>query len=215
MRYRLTNLSALVLVSFFLYGCAGNGVNTSQQPEAPVVHQKTPAQIEIEQAARVAEERRQIEIANKYNYAVALMSQGKLKKAENIFISLTKSQPELSGPWVNLGIMAEKNDQLAGAKQFYTTALQHNDKNVEALNNLGVIKRNEGLFEEAKELYSKGLNVDSKNKNLNYNMAVLNEIYLNNYPQALHYYESYVASLEQPDPKVDRWIKSLKRKTQH
>ena len=59
-----------------------------------------------------------------------------------------------------------------------------------------------------------GLTIDPKNKNLNYNMAVLNELYLNDYTTALQYYQSYVAVLDKPDAKVNRWIKSLKRKTE-
>jgi Flp pilus assembly protein TadD len=199
----------LVFVSFFLYGCAGNNVKVSQT----IAPQKTAAQLAAEKAAKIAEAKRQQEIKQEYNQAADLMSKGQYSQAESQFLALSQKAPKLSSIWVNLGILAEKKNDTDAAIKCYKTALEKNPNDVVALNNLGVIKRNQGHFDEASSLYERGLKVDPRNKNLNYNMAVLNEIYLNNYPKAISYYQTYVASLDKPDAKVEGWIKALKRKT--
>jgi tetratricopeptide (TPR) repeat protein len=208
MRYRLTNIITWVFVSSFLYGCATHNVKVTET----VAPQKTAAQLAVEKAAKLAENKRLEDIKKAYAQAADLMTRGQYTQAESQFLALSQKAPELSSVWVNLGILAEKKNDIVSAIKYYEFALKQNPKDVVALNNLGVINRNQGHFDIAANLYRRGLKVDPRNKNLNYNMAVLNEIYLNNYPKAISYYQTYVATLDKPDMKVEGWIKALKRK---
>jgi|GEM_PF-6551709 len=214
MWYRLTRIFIILISSYLLFGCAGTPVGGSKS--VSVVNQaKNQEILARKKAAKAVAARRQALLLKKYRVASALMVKGKDDQAMQRMQTLTTEDPSLSGPWVSMGMLAEKKQDETAAKKFYETALKYKPGSIEALNNLGLIYQSEGHFKKAQALFQKGLRINPGNMTVNYNLAVLNELYLNNMPKALHYYQSYLASLDKPDPKVSMWIKLLKRKIGH
>ncbi|UZE97806.1 tetratricopeptide repeat protein [Alkalimarinus alittae] len=153
-----------------------------------------------------------------YQQAIDLIEHGKLADADKLLIKVADKYPDLAAPLYNLGVIAENQKDIDSAVEYYNRAIAADKKYYLAYNNLGIISRSKGDFDQALSYYKLGLKAAPYNAELNYNMAVLNEIYLHDYKAAIKYYEQYLASFDdnsvsEPDKNVVSWIKDLKRRS--
>lgn len=191
----------LIVLSVFLTACAGN-------KPVPVDPQ---AQLVIEKQ-KVAERAKQEQILADFQLAVGKLSAGEVGEAKSILLSITENSDKYSGPYVNLGVIEEKENNLEKAEEFYQKALSINPGNLVAYNQLGLLKRKQGDFEQARNLFKKGLDIDANNPDLNYNAGVLFELYLQDYAQARLHYKKYLEAASTPDDDVRKWLVALDRK---
>ncbi len=147
-----------------------------------------------------------------YQAAVQYLEQGDYDRAKPVFIALAQKYPDFAGPLANLGILAEQQGDMDAAIAQYQVALAIKPDHVAALNNLAILLQQRGEFERAAEFYLRGLKAAPTSPELNYNLAVLYELYLRDFNKAIRYYESYNASLDQPDAEVETLLKGLKRR---
>ncbi len=152
----------------------------------------------------------QVEI--NFHDAVASMQQKNWDHAEAVLKQLAEKNPKLSGVYLNLGIVyRNKGDNEKAAAEF-NRAINANMKNVDAYNQLAVLKREAGDFNAAEGLYQKALGIWPFYPEGHKNIAILYDLYLGKPELALPHYQAYQQLLSAPDKQVDSWIADLQRR---
>ena len=152
----------------------------------------------------------QVEVS--FGDAVSSMQQKNWDRAETILQQLAAANPTLSGVHLNLGIVYRAKNLPAKAAESFNRAITANPKNVDAYNQLAVIKREAGDFAAAETLYQKALAVWPFYPDGHKNVAILYELYMGKPEQALPHYQAYQQLLAAPDKQVDSWIADLQRR---
>ena len=147
-----------------------------------------------------------------FDSGVNLLRDGRLDAAQTLFEKLTRAQPELAGPWVNLGHIHLARGEQAQAEVALSQALATNPNNCDALNQMGVLARRDGRFEEAEKLYRHCLVVDPTYASARLNLAILYELYMGRLGEALASYNTYQMMLPEPDSQVGGWVMDLQRR---
>ncbi|WP_223421980.1 tetratricopeptide repeat protein [Alcanivorax limicola] len=135
-----------------------------------------------------------------------------LPRALVVFQSLTARYPALSGPWVNVGLIALRQQNWQDAEAALRQALDVNAQNPYAHNALGIALREQGRFAEAADHYQHAVTLDPLYARAHFNLGVLAELYLQDIPQALAHFQAYQALQRQPDSTVANWITDLERR---
>lgn len=185
-------LPALMVGLLVLSGCAGLG-----STPAPSLSPEVQAQMQ-----------------ERHQRALAAMAQGDQGLAQTIWQEMISLQPSLVVPYVNLGVLAERQGDKEAAKGWYEKALIVDATQPEALNQLGVLYREDGQFNQALECYQRALAANDQLPQAHYNLGILYDLYLADYQQAIAHYEQYQALSEDKDENVARWIIDLKRRVQ-
>ena len=147
-----------------------------------------------------------------FDRAVELMSQGKSDAAEVLLSELTESQPELAGPWINLGLIRASQDDAAGAESAFNEAVSANPNNCDARNQLGILLRRRGAFSAAEQQYQECLKVDPTRADVQLNLGILYELYMGRLADALVAYGEYQMLVAEPDQQVAGWVADLERR---
>jgi len=147
-----------------------------------------------------------------YDRALGFMQSGQLESAEVLLLEVSESQPELAGPWVNLGLLEAQRGNHDAASDAFTMALQANPKNCTALTSFGVHKRRQGDFTGAESLYLRCLKANPGYADAYLNLGVLYELYLGRFSEALAAYNDYQVMVSQPDQRVAGWVIDLERR---
>ena len=146
-----------------------------------------------------------------YEQAVASMAAGDEIDAELRFQEFLLQFPDYPGAHVNLAIIFAGRGDLVAAENALTDALIIDPEHAPALNQLGMTLRRQGKFEEADAAYRRAITASADYALAHYNLAVLNDLYLRRYDEALEHYERYQV-LAGEDEQVGRWIADLKRR---
>ena len=148
-----------------------------------------------------------------YAAALALMDAGDLEGAQAHLVALTREVPELSEPYVTLGLLVERvedsetNEQQA--QQWYERALRANRREDRAHHQLAVLARKRGDFQTAARHYQAALKLKPGTPLYHRNIGILYDIYLGKPAVALEQYETYL-KLVGEDEQVKLWIVDLK-----
>jgi len=147
-----------------------------------------------------------------FRAALVAMQQKQWVQAETLLRKIAIENPKLSGVYVNLGIICRaKGDNIKAAEEF-ELAINANPQNLDAYNQLAIVKREAGKFSDAEALYLKALNVWPFHSESHKNIAILYELYMGKPEQALPHYLAYQQLLPAPDKQVDSWIADLQRR---
>lgn len=152
----------------------------------------------------------QVEI--NFRDAVVSMQQKNWDRAEAVLKQLAEKNPKLSGIHLNLGIVYRNKGDVEKAAVEFNRAISANMKNVEAYNQLAVLKREAGDFAAAESLYQKALGIWPFYPEGHKNIAILYDLYLGKPEQALPHYQAYQQLLPAPDKQVDSWVADLQRR---
>lgn len=147
-----------------------------------------------------------------YVRAMKTMRDEEYKKAIVMLQSLSSRYPELSGPLVNQGIAYLKLEKYEDAREVLEKALEVNERNPYAHNNLGVALRELGKFDEAQEHYREALELDPKYARAHFNLGVLAELYMQDLSLALEHFRRYQELQSEPDKNVGNWISDLEQR---
>jgi tetratricopeptide (TPR) repeat protein len=147
-----------------------------------------------------------------FDQAVAALRSGRLREAEVLLQEITADQPELAGPWVNLGQVYVMLEQFEDARMAFTHAIAANPRSCAAHNQLGVLSRQFGDFRSAEEHYRSCLEQVPDFKDAYLNLGILYELYLGRLPEALEAYRRYQLLAVEPDRKVQGWVMDLERR---
>lgn len=146
--------------------------------------------------------------------ALRAMRHGHYREAERALLGLTRTSPELSGPFANLGIVYDRLGKLPEAAQALKQAIALNPGRAAYYSQLGIVYRQSGRFDDAREAYARALRVDPDYPNAHLNLGILYDMYLEDFGRALQHYERYQALQPSADAQVSKWIVDLKQRHQ-
>ncbi len=158
----------------------------------------------IADAARVSPELRE-----RYLAAVGYLEQGLYERGVAELEAVTKQQPELANPHVDLGIAYARTGRLADAAASLERAVALGAAHPIALEELGLVYRKQGRFAEARTQYERALALYPDFHLANRNLAILCDLYQRDYACAVRHYEAYQA-LVPDDQQVAIWIADIK-----
>jgi len=148
-----------------------------------------------------------------YLDAITLMQEHEWKAAQQRLSPITVSHPQLSGPWLNLGITQLQLGNSAAAESSFKRSLDANPGNIEACNQLGILYRRAGQLDDAHRFYEAALLHDPDYADAHWNLGILHDQYLSNPQLALQHYERFQEITGSGDPQLQAWIDELRQKT--
>lgn len=135
-----------------------------------------------------------------------------LGRAEGLLNRVTELQPELSGPWVNLGQVYLAGERAVEARAAFERAIAANPTNCAAYNQLGVLARQQGELGAAERSYLACIERNPDFPQVYLNLGILYELYLGRLPQALEAYRTYQSLVDMEDTRVKGWVLDLERR---
>lgn len=147
-----------------------------------------------------------------YQHALDSMKAGKHKQAIKQFNNITKTNPELSGPFTNLGMLYLKSNSLDQAEQALQKAVTLKPTNMIGYNYLGIVFRHQGRFTDAEKAYLKAIEIDSNYPYAHLNLGILYDLYKSDLSKAILHYQRYLSLSDDPDKMVEKWIVDIKRR---
>ncbi|MGI9326409.1 MAG: tetratricopeptide repeat protein [Pseudomonadales bacterium] len=205
--------SLLLLATGLITGCAGAPVS-EHEVNAATDRQERTADAQTQHAhSAIPAPSVKGRNAEDFATAVAAIKSGDLAEAERLLRRVTESQPELAGPWVNLGQVYLSLGQQEEARLAFRKAIAANPANCAAYNQLGVLSRQMGDFDAAENHYLSCLSNNPDSADIYLNLGILYELYLGRLPEALSAYRQYQVLVDEPDRKVAGWVMDLERRT--
>ena len=148
-----------------------------------------------------------------YLDAIALMQEHEWLAAQQRLSPITVLHPQLSGPWLNLGITRLQLGDSSAAEAAFMRSLEANPGNIEACNQLGILYRRAGRLDEARRFYEAALLHDPDYADAHWNLGILHDQYLSNPQQALQHYERFQEITGSGDQQLQAWIDELRQQT--
>ncbi|MGK0499579.1 MAG: Tfp pilus assembly protein PilF [Oceanicoccus sp.] len=161
----------------------------------------------LQQRPNVSEETRRT-----FAQAKRLMEEKNWEAAEIELQLLIVSQPQLSGPYLQLALLYKNTGRADLAKYNFEQSIKANGNNVYAYNHYALFLREQGGFDSAEEVYQQALMVWPDYASAHLNLGILYDLYRGQLQQALNQYQIYQRLQDQPDRKVTGWIIDIERR---
>lgn len=152
------------------------------------------------------------QVQQRYQDALALIRDRNRDAARTLLLEITREQPDLSGPWTNLGRIYLQDGDPDSARKAFERAVATNPGNCAAHSEYGVMLRKLGEFDAALGQYKACLAAQPDHADTYYNLGILYELYLGKLGEALDAYRQYLQLTKNPDKKVEGWIADLERR---
>ena len=149
-------------------------------------------------------------VSMQFERALTLLGAGDVDLAVKELELLSGSNPEYSGPVLNLGIAYSKSGKLPEAEQAFKMAIARKPDSAAAYNQLGILYRKLGRFTDAVNSYQRALEIQPDYALAHLNLGVLYDLYLQQPDKALQEFESYESLTGASDAVVNGWIKEIK-----
>ncbi len=146
-----------------------------------------------------------------FDRAVTLLDAGDDKGAIAILEPMVDASPNVSAPYINLGIAYARTGQADKAEPQFKKALALVPGHPVACNAYGLLCRKAGRFDEARILYEQALASYPLYYPVHKNLGILCDLYLNDLACALAHYEQYSAA-NPDDEQVNAWIADLRNR---
>lgn len=207
MRYLL----ALLLCTILLTACSSS-LKKDEPASAPAVVSTAPGaaaaadpyltyKVDVSAATR-----------ERFNAGLKLIESKDWARAKAQFEALHRDEPKLSGPLVNLAIIARAQNQRAEAQTLLQKAIALNRFNWDAYLLLALEYREAGEFSRAAAVYGDALKLWPDNETVHLNAGILQDLYVGNLPQALTHYQRYLALHGTEDKWVKAWAADVERR---
>jgi Flp pilus assembly protein TadD len=148
-----------------------------------------------------------------FDSARQALAAGNTVEAERAFIALTKSNPDLSGPYANLGLIHRQAGKTAEAVDALEKAVQLSPQRADLHSQLGVTYRMAGDFSKAKASYEQSIALDADYAPAVLNLGILYDLYLWDGMRALELYDRYLQLTPGGDEQVKRWVSDLRNRS--
>jgi Flp pilus assembly protein TadD len=148
-----------------------------------------------------------------FDSARQALAAGRTAEAERGFVALTKSNPELSGPYANLGLIHRQAGKTADAVAALEKAVQLSPQRAELRNQLGIAYRMAGDFTKARAAYEEAIALDANYADAVLNLGILYDLYLWDGARALELYDRYLQLTPGGDDQVGRWVSDLRNRS--
>jgi tetratricopeptide (TPR) repeat protein len=140
------------------------------------------------------------------------LAAGRTADAERAFTALTKSHPELSGPYANLGLIHRQAAKYPEAIAALEKAVSLSPQRADLHNQLGITYRMAGDFKKAKTSYEQSIALDATYAPAVLNLGILYDLYLWDGERALELYDRYLQLAPGGDDQVKRWVSDLRNR---
>lgn len=218
----LKGAALLLTLCLALSGCSSvaQGLPASVQAAAKsVVDAVTPAAASASAPAAAAPEARpepEVPVSpaaqRTFDDALRALRAGRADEAERAFVALTKSNPELGGPFANLGVIYRQGGKLPESAKALEEAVRVSPRQPVYFNHLGITYRHQGQFAKAREAYEQAIALDANYGAPLLNLGILHDLYLGDAGRALDLYGRYLALSPAGDATVTKWIADLKNR---
>jgi tetratricopeptide (TPR) repeat protein len=138
---------------------------------------------------------------------------GRTADAERGYVALTKSDPDLAGPYANLGLIYRQAGKTPEAVAALEKAVQLSPQRADLHNQLGITYRMAGAFAKAKASYEQSMSVDGSYAPAVLNLGILYDLYLWDGARALELYDRYLQLTPGGDDQVKRWVSDLRNRS--
>lgn len=179
----------VVATVFWLAGCETTSAPKSGKTSAGV-NSLTP-----DQSARFRE-------------ALGKLDQEQPQAAEDLLVSLSRDRSEVAEIWLNLALSQYQQKKWTAAQKSLNTLLTSASPIAEVHNLAGLLAVEEGKFPEAEQHFQKAIALRPAYANALYNMALLQDIYLQNTQVAVDYYKKYLSEVKE-DEATKVWVENL------
>lgn len=196
-------LFSLLWLTLGLVGCAASLPPTSEPRQVPATAVERKPDPEINPG-----------VQRDFARALSAMKSGRYRDAEQALLALTRTHPELSGPYANLGIVYFHLGKIPEATEALKKAIGVNPDRAAYYNQLGIVYRQGGQLDKARAAYLKALQIDPNYPYTHLNIGILYDLYLQDAARALQHYERYQSLLPAADAQVSKWIVDLKQRSQ-
>ncbi|MGD8829294.1 MAG: tetratricopeptide repeat protein [Pseudomonadales bacterium] len=210
---RLTLAGAVLL---FAVGCAstGSGPDTkagkasepAKSHPMPTLSRDGDLGFSVTEVVRIDSD-----VRRDYQQALGLLHAGQLEAGIDLLESVVARAPDVTNPYIDLGVAYAELDQLDKAEENLKSALSLAPNHPAALNEMGIVYRRTGRFADARESYEKALTIYPGFHYALLNLGVLCDLYLDDLTCALNNYERY-ADIVTDDDEVGIWIADIKNR---
>jgi Tfp pilus assembly protein PilF len=149
-------------------------------------------------------------LSAQFERALTLLGAGDVDLAVKELELLSGSNPEYSGPVLNLGIAYSKSGKYPEAEQAFKMAIARKPDSAAAYNQLGILYRKLGRFTDAANSYQRAVELQPDYALAHLNLGVLYDLYLQQPDKALLEFERYTSLTDGSDAVVNGWIKEIK-----
>lgn len=146
-----------------------------------------------------------------YRAAITALNGSQLELAQAEFQQLTKSRPELAGPWINLALIDIRNNDLEAARKHLAIALERNPKMPQAFNLRGFVELSQGSPQKAADDYRQAIALREDYAMAHFNYALVHDIYFQDLKVAVRHYRRYLELVGDQDKKTAEWVIELER----
>lgn len=146
----------------------------------------------------------------RYRAALEYASQQDYAKAEQLLGQLSKEVPTHPGIWLNLASIYYHSDRLDEAQNALARANALEPSSAANHNLHGALAVRAGNIAAAERHYQQALQSDKQAAEVYYNLGLLYDIYYQDIPNAIRYYEQYLKLNPNRDPQTEQWIEQLK-----
>ncbi len=148
------------------------------------------------------------QVRGDYDNALQLLAQQRYDEAIELLIMITEEAPDLSAPYIDLGIAYSRSGDLERAEAALQTASRLSPEHPIVHNELGILYRKMGRFDAARASYEKALDIYPDFHFARRNLGVLCDLYLADLSCALEQYVAYLQSVD-TDAEVEVWVTDL------
>ena len=146
-----------------------------------------------------------------YQAALQVLRQERYAQGITMLLDIIEIAPEITAPYIGLGIAYGKTGDLEAAEEALLNALALAPEHPIAHNELGIVYRMTGRFDEARTSYEQALTVYPGFHYARRNLGVLCDLYLADLSCALEHYEAYLAAVHD-DPEVAIWVTDIRNR---